>query len=203
MSVDNVVVEDVVEGREDATNNPPPLVPPQAPQFPNNNNGNNNNAGTPIIQPVQPQPNRNNRGQNGGNGGNWAQNMGGNVGNHNSVTTDLVGIRTTTVVTGENQGNRGGNWNYNNNWNNQNFPNGGNNDYNDGFGNQGFGNQYRRNPNGGLNNANGGYYKEGNQFPHLYFPQPNRQSVASHFQLGEYDDASRRRCIRRQFHLSK
>nr|KAJ0198196.1 hypothetical protein LSAT_V11C700362320 [Lactuca sativa] len=123
MSVDNVVVEDVVEGREDAANNPPPLVPPLAPQLPNNNNGNNNNAGTPIIQPVQPQPNRNNRGQNGGNGGNWAQNMGGNVGNHNGgnvrnqnqnprnvgpqfgnggdgVTMNLVGIRTTTVVTG-------------------------------------------------------------------------------------------------------
>nr|KAJ0208561.1 hypothetical protein LSAT_V11C500264190 [Lactuca sativa] len=73
MSVDNVVVEDVVEGHEDATNNPPPLVPPPAPQFPNNNNGNNgnnNNIGAPIIQPVQPQPNRNNCGQNGGNGGN-------------------------------------------------------------------------------------------------------------------------------------
>nr|KAJ0195010.1 hypothetical protein LSAT_V11C700385820 [Lactuca sativa] len=82
MSVDNVVVEDVVEGHEDAANNPPPL----APQFPNNNNGNNgnnNNADAPIIQPVQPQPNRNNCGQNGGNGGNWAQNMGGNAGNHN------------------------------------------------------------------------------------------------------------------------
>nr|KAJ0199658.1 hypothetical protein LSAT_V11C600327690 [Lactuca sativa] len=54
MSVDNVVVEDVVEGHEEEANNPPPLVPPPAPQFPNNNNGNNNNAGAPIIQPVQP-----------------------------------------------------------------------------------------------------------------------------------------------------
>nr|KAJ0224940.1 hypothetical protein LSAT_V11C100034960 [Lactuca sativa] len=86
MSVDNVVVEDVVEGHEDAINNSPPLIPPVAPQFPNNNNENNrnnNHADEPVIQPIQPQLNISNRGQNGGNGGNWAQNMGGNEGNHN------------------------------------------------------------------------------------------------------------------------
>nr|KAJ0195100.1 hypothetical protein LSAT_V11C700373600 [Lactuca sativa] len=52
MSVDNVVVEDVIKGNEDAVNNPPPLVQPVAPQFLNNNNGNNrknNNVGAPII----------------------------------------------------------------------------------------------------------------------------------------------------------
>ncbi|CAI9269330.1 unnamed protein product [Lactuca saligna] len=215
-----------LRGNEDAVNNPPPLVPPPAPQFPNNNrnNGNNNNVGAPIIQIVQPQLNRNNHGQNGGNRGNWAQNMGGNVGNHNDDNVrnqnqnprnvgpqfgngsnggneddwdfddgsqnGLVWNQNHNGGNRRNQGNRGGNGKYNNNWNNKNFPIGGNNDFNDGFGNQGFGNQYRRNPNGGFSNANGGYYNEGNQFPHLYFPQPNRQSMASHFQLGENDDAS-------------
>nr|KAJ0208236.1 hypothetical protein LSAT_V11C500270550 [Lactuca sativa] len=214
MSVDNVVVEDVVEGHEDEVNNPPPLIPPPAPQFPNNINGNNgdiNNFGAPIIQPVQPHPNRNHRGQN----GNVGNHNGGNVRNHNQNPRNAGpqfsnggnasneddwnfddgsdnGIGWNQNHNGgnrRNQGIQGGNENYNN-WNNQNFHNCGNNDYNDGFGNQGFGNQYRRNPNGGFNNANGGYYNEGNQFPHLYFPQPNRQSVASHFHLGEYDDAS-------------
>ena len=35
-----------------------------------------------------------------------------------------------------------------------------------------------------------GKYNQGNQFPQLYFPQPNRRSVASHFQPREHDDAS-------------
>lgn len=124
-------------------------------------NLNNNNNNNVGPPPPQPPPDINNRFHNGGNEVNWGHNMGGN-GNHN----------------GGNQGN----WNYDDGSNNE------------GFGMQG-GNMYQRNPNGGFNHRNnqgnnGGYYNEGNQFPYLHFPQPNRQSVASHFQPREYDDAS-------------
>nr|KAJ0211856.1 hypothetical protein LSAT_V11C400189470 [Lactuca sativa] len=67
---------------------------------------------------------------------------------------------------------------------------GANNDYNDRLWNQGFGNQYQRNPNGGFNNENSENYKEGNQFPNLYFTHPYLQSMASDFQLALYDDVS-------------
>nr|KAJ0194010.1 hypothetical protein LSAT_V11C800416700 [Lactuca sativa] len=97
MSVDNVVVADVIEGHENAVNNPLPLVPPVAPQFPNNNNKNNrnNNVGPPIITPVQPQLNRNNHGHYGGNsvqyvGGNGGNHNGGNGRNHNIILEMLV-----------------------------------------------------------------------------------------------------------------
>ncbi|CAI9269206.1 unnamed protein product [Lactuca saligna] len=180
-SVDNVVVEDVVEGHEDAVNNSPPLVPPIAPQFPNKNNENNrndNHADAPVIQPIQPQLNRNNRGQNSGNGGNWAQNMGGNEGNHNGGNDRNQNQHPRNVGpqfdNGGNDGDldfddgsdNGIGWNQNHNGGNrQNQGNrGGNGNYNNNWNNQNF-------QNGGSNDYNDGFRNQG--FGNQYRRNPN------------------------------
>ena len=176
MDTNEVHVEDVIEEQENVVNSPPPTTP----HLPNNNNNNNNSQ---IVQPIQIQPNGNNRDQNNQDMGNWG---------YANANEDRNGWNIN-----QNGGNRrnqdnnvfGGNANYNQ-WHNPNFNNGNNRNINDGFWNQGG---QRVNPNGGFNNDqghNGRHYNEGNNFPPLYFPPPNRQSVASHFQPGEYDDAS-------------
>ncbi|KAL4587974.1 hypothetical protein LXL04_000851 [Taraxacum kok-saghyz] len=151
----------IEELNDELPQNPPPVIPP---------NNNNHDVGPP---PPQTPPDIHNRFHNGGNGVNWGHNVGENGGN------------------GNHNGGNHGNWNYDDGSNNF---NGGAHNHNDGFGMHG-GNVHQRNHNGGVNHRNNqgyncGHYNEGNHFLYLNFPQPNRQSVASHFQPREYDDAS-------------
>ena len=183
----------------------PPLVAPQDHNN-NGNEGNNNNmAGPPPVIP-QPPLNRNNQGFNGGIGPNWGgggnrQNQeiqGPNGGNGQGINQNDVIVEEWYDDNESENGSQG--WNQNNNGGIFQGNQGGNwnNNRNQGQNMQRRNRHQNGNQNGNVNNNNNrnnqGFYEENyqevNHFPNLFFPQPNRQSVASHFQPGEYDDAS-------------